>query len=136
MLSRVHDLQEDHSRLRALLRNCEYAHGKELEPSLRRLEEALVPHCQAKMALYEEFVRAFQEAGDRMSVSVLSIFRTNMNLTSQAILGFLRAPDPEPERLRQHFQSVASTLRSMLDTEEKVIFPLCTRYAQPVESPP
>ncbi|WP_224244791.1 hemerythrin domain-containing protein [Hyalangium gracile] len=131
MLSRVHALQEDHSRLRALLRNCEGASPRDFENTLRRLEEILVPHHKAKLALYEDSVRAYQQAGDKMNVSVLSIFRTNMNVTAMAILGFLRAPDPEPERARQRFQTVASTLRSMLDTEERVVFPLCSRCTQP-----
>jgi hypothetical protein len=136
MLSRVHALQEDHSRLRALLKNCESASPRDFATSLRRLEDVFVPHRQAKLALYEDSVRAFQAAGDKMNVSVLSIFRTNMNVTTQAILGFLHSPDPEPERFRQRFQTVASTLRSMMDTEEKVIFPLCARQAQGLEGRP
>jgi hypothetical protein len=129
MLSRVHALQEDHSQLRALLKNCESAGPRDFESSLRRLEEVFLPHRQAKLALYEDSVRAYQEAGDKVNVSVLSIFRTNMNVTTQAILGFLHSPDPEPERFRKRFQTVASTLRSMMDTEERVIFPLYTRQA-------
>ncbi len=130
MLTRVRTLQEDHSRLRALLRNCETAAAQDLAHCLRSLEEAFVPHREAKLALYEDSMRAYQEVGDKVNVSVLSIFRTNMKVTSQAILGFLHAPDPEPARFRERFQSVASTLRSMMDTEEKVIFPLCIRRAQ------
>ena len=135
MPSRVHALQEEHSRLRALLKNCESADPRDFEASLRRLEQVFVPHRQAKLALYEDSVRVYQQAGDKMNVSVLSIFRTNMNVTTQAILGFLHSPDPEPERFRQRFQTVASTLRSMMDTEEKVIFPLCERQAQLLGSP-
>ena len=130
MLSRVHALQEEHSRLRALLKNCESAGPREFASSLRRLEEVFVSHRQAKLELYDDSVRRYQEAGDKMNVSVLSIFRTNMNVATQAILGFLQSPDPEPQRFRERFQTVASTLRSMLDTEEKVIFPLCTRQPQ------
>lgn len=135
MVPRVQALQEEHSLLRALLKNCESAGPRDFEASLRRLEEAFVPHRQSKLALYEDSVRAYQEAGDKMNVSVLSIFRTNMNVTTQAILGFLHSPDSEPERFRQRFQTVASTLRSMMDTEEKVIFPLCTRRGPSVGSP-
>ncbi|MFL5346599.1 MAG: hemerythrin domain-containing protein [Hyalangium sp.] len=135
MSSRVQALQEEHSRLRALLKNCESASPRDFAASLRRLEEVFVPHRQAKLALYEDSVRVYKEAGDKMNVSVLSIFRTNMNVTTQAILGFLRSPDPEPERFRQRFQTVASTLRSMMDTEEKVIFPLCTRQGLSLGSP-
>lgn len=136
MLSRVHALQEDHSRLRALLRNCEAAGPRDFEPALRRLEEAFTPHREAKLALYDESVRAYTQAGDKLNVSVLSIFRTNMNVTSQAILGFLRALDPEPERCRARFLSVANTLRSMLDTEERVVFPLYLRTAQRMGTQP
>ena len=128
MHSTVQALQEDHAQLRALLRNCESAHPRDLAASLRRLEEAFVPHHKAKLALYEESVQAFQAAGDRTSVSVLSIFRTNMKVMSSAILGFLRSPDPDPARFHERFRTVASTLRSMLTTEEKVVFPLCLRH--------
>lgn len=132
LLSRVHALQEDHSRLRALLRNCESASPPDLEAALRRLEEALVPHRDAKVALYEDTVRRCQATGDKVSLSVLNIFRSNMNVMSEAILGFLHCPDPQPDRFQQRFRAVASTLRSMLDTEEKVVFPISTRHAQPV----
>jgi hypothetical protein len=130
MLSRVQALQEDHSRLRALLRTCERADLRDFEATLRRLEEAFVPYRTVKLALYEDSIRAYQQAGDKVNVSVLSIFRTNMNVASQAILGFLHAPDPKTERFQQRFQTVATTLRSMMDTEEKVVFPLCIRHAQ------
>ena len=97
MLPRVHALQEDHSRLRALLHNCEIASPRDFEASLRRLEQVFVPHRQAKLALYEDSVRVYQQAGDKMNVSVLSIFRTNMNVTTQAILrlpALARTPSP------------------------------------------
>jgi hypothetical protein len=135
MLSRLHALQEDHSRLRALLSNCEGASPQDFEASLHRLEQVFVPHREAKLALYDESVRAYEQAGDKLNVSVLSIFRTTMNVTSQAILGFLRALDPEPERSLQRFKAVASTLRSMLDTEEKVVFPLYRRCAERLGAP-
>lgn len=128
MHSKVHALQEEHAQLRALLRNCESAHPRDLAAALRRLEEMFVPHHQAKLALYDASVQAFQAAGDKTSVSVLSIFRTNMKVMSSAIQGFLRSPDPDPARSSERFRAVASTLRSMLSTEEKVVFPLCLRY--------
>jgi hypothetical protein len=130
MLSRIQSLQEDHSQLRALLRNCESADPRDFAAALRRLEEVFVPHHQAKLALYDSSVQGFQAAGDKTSVSVLSIFRANMRVMSVAILGFLQSPDPDPHRFQERFRAVASTLRSMLTTEEKVVFPLCTRYAQ------
>ncbi len=127
MHAKVQSLQEEHSQLRALLRNCESARPKDLAANLRRLEEMFVPHHQAKLALYEESVQAFQAVGDKTSVSVLSIFRTNMKVMASAILGFLRSPDTDPARFSERFRAVASTLRSMLTTEEKVVFPLCLR---------
>ncbi|HYH99029.1 hemerythrin domain-containing protein [Hyalangium sp.] len=130
MLSRIQALQEDHSRLRALLRNCEGAGVRDLAVALLRLEEVFVPHHQAKLALYDDSVLAFQAAGDKTSVSVLSIFRANTRVMSAAILGFLQSPDPDPGRFSERFSAVASTMRSMLSTEEKVVFPLCTRFAQ------
>lgn len=130
MVSRIQSLQEEHSRLRALLRNCESANPRDLAVALRRLEEAFLPHHEAKLELYESSVKGFQAAGDKTSVSVLSIFRANMRVMSSAILGFLRAPDPDPSRFHERFRTVAETLRSMLSTEEKVVFPLCLRQAQ------
>jgi hypothetical protein len=132
MHSKVQALQEEHAQLRALLRNCESAHPRDLAASLRRLEEMFVPHHEAKLALYEASVQACQAAGDKTSVSMLSIFRTNMRVMSSAILGFLRSPDPDPARFHERFRAVASTLRSMLTTEEKVVFPLCLRYELPM----
>jgi hypothetical protein len=128
MHSKVQALQEEHSQLRALLRNCESAHPRDLAVALRRLEEMFVPHHEAKLALYDASLQACQAAGDKTSVSVLSIFRTNMKVMSSAILGFLRSPDSDPTRFYERFRAVASTLRSMLTTEEKVVFPLCLRY--------
>jgi len=136
MASRIQSLQEEHARLRALLRNCESANPRDLGAALRRLEEVFVPYHEAKLALYETSVKGFQAAGDRTSVSVLSIFRANMRVMSTAILGFLRAPDPDPSRFHERFRAVADTLRSMLSSEEKVVFPLCLRQAQQQEAQP
>ncbi|MDY7232327.1 hypothetical protein [Hyalangium rubrum] len=97
---------------------------------MRRLEELFVPHRQAKVALYEDSVRVCQLKGDKTSTAVLNIFRSNMNVMGEAIMGFLRFPDPHPDRLLQRFRTVASTLRSMMDTEEKVVFPLFLRHAR------
>ncbi|KFE62285.1 hemerythrin domain-containing protein [Hyalangium minutum] len=130
MHARLQSLQEDHSRLRALLRNCETAGPRELAAALRRLEEVFVPHHQAKLALYDATLQGFQQEGDKTSVSVLTIFRANMRVMSAAIMGFLQSPDPDPARFHERFRAVASSLRSMLTTEEKVVFPLCIRYAQ------
>jgi hypothetical protein len=134
MLIRVRVLQEDHSRLRALLRNCESASPRDFESALRRLEEAFLPHRAAKLKLYEDSVRACQEAGDKTGLSVLSIFRANVNVISAAILGFLHTPDPQPERSQERFRTVATTLRSMMDTEEKAVFPICARHAPRLEA--
>lgn len=127
MHSTVQALQDEHSRLRALLGNCESAHPRDLPVALGRLEEMFVPHHDAKLAFYDASIQAFQAAGDKTSVSVLAIFRTNMKVMSSAILGFLQSPDPDPARFHERFRAVATTLRSMLSTEEKVIFPLCIR---------
>ena len=86
-----------------------------------------MPHHEAKLAFYDASIQAFQAAGDKTSVSVLSIFRTNMKVMSSAILGFLRSPDPDPARFHERFHTVATTLRSMLSSEEKAVFPLCIR---------
>lgn len=135
MHARIQTLQEEHSQLRALLRNCESAGPRDLVVALRRLEEVFVPHHQAKLALYDASLQGFQKAGDKTSVSVLTIFRANMRVMSAAILGFLQSPDPDPVRFHERFRAVASSLRSMLTTEEKVVFPLCIRYVQQSEIP-
>jgi hypothetical protein len=127
MPSRIQALQEEHAQLRALLRNCESAHARDFASALSRLEEMFVPHHAAKLAFYDAFIEAFQAAGDKTSVSVLSIFRTNMKVMSSAIQGFLQSPDPDPARSHERFHTVATTLRSMLSTEEKAVFPLCIR---------
>lgn len=131
MHTRVYALQEEHARLRALLRQCESSGPRELQANLRRLEEVFVPHRQAKVALYEDSVKACQARGDKASISMLSIFRANLNVMAEAIIGFLRSPDPQPERFLERFRTVAATLRSMMDSEEKVVFPICLRHAPP-----
>jgi hypothetical protein len=131
MHARVYALQEEHARLRALLRQCESASPRELPATLRRLEEVFVPHRQAKVALYEDSVKACQARGDKASISMLSIFRSNLNVMADAVIAFLRSPDPQPERFLERFRTVAATLRSMMDSEEKVVFPICLRHAQP-----
>ncbi|HLL01776.1 MAG TPA: hemerythrin domain-containing protein [Myxococcaceae bacterium] len=131
MHTRVYALQEEHAQLRALLRQCESASPRELPATLRRLEEVFVPHRQAKVALYEDSVKACQARGDKASISMLSIFRSNLNVMADAVIAFLRSPDPQPERFLERFRTVAATLRSMMDSEEKVVFPICLRHAQP-----
>ncbi len=135
MHAQVHTLQEDHARLRILLRQCETASPRELEAALRRLEEVFVPHRKAKVALYEDSVRACLARGDKASLSMLSIFRANLNVMGEAIMAFLRSPDPQPERFLERFRTVAATLRSMMDSEEKVVFPICLRHAHPGKTP-
>jgi hypothetical protein len=126
----VQTLQEDHAQLRTLLANCEGASPQQFGDALRRLEALFVPHCDAKLRLYDSLLRTLKENGDKTSGSLLSIFRSNMRVMSEAVMGFLRSPDPHPERFQQRFRTVAVTLRKMLETEEKVVFPICTRHSR------
>ncbi|NMO17187.1 hemerythrin domain-containing protein [Pyxidicoccus fallax] len=130
MLGRVDALKEEHGRLRALLGQCESAPALELSPLLAQLREQLRPHLQAKQSLYVQAVEAIQTSGTPTELSLLGIFRTNLSVVSGAVMGFLDAPDPHPERLRERLRTVVGALRSLLDTEEKVVFPLCTRYSK------
>jgi hypothetical protein len=130
MLRRVDAFKEEHARLRELMSQCEAATPDTLQAALARLDAAFTPHLKAKENLYELAVLAIRSAGDLTGLSLLTIFRTNLNVTSSAVLGFLRTPDPRPERLQQRLRSVTSALRSLLETEEKVIFPLCVKHAK------
>lgn len=129
MLRRVETLREDHARLRELLARCEAASPGAPREAFRPLQEALGPHLQAKEDLYDMAQLAVRAAGDSTGLSLLGIFRTNLRVTSSAVLGFLRSPEPNPERLQQRLRGVTGALRSLLDTEEKVIFPLCLKHA-------
>jgi hypothetical protein len=130
MLRRVDAFKQDHARLRELLSQCEVAPPDALRDMLARLDAVFAPHLKAKETLYEMAVLATRSAGDLTGLSLLTIFRANLNVTSSAVLGFLRTPDPQPERLQQRLRSVTSALRSLLETEEKVIFPLCIKHAK------
>lgn len=134
MLSRVNALKADHARLRELMSQCEAATPDTLRSVLGRLEEVLAAHVTAKEDLYDMAVLATRAAGDATGLSLLSIFRTNLSVTSSAVLGFLSTPEPRTERLQQRLRSVTGMLRSLLETEEKVIFPLCVRHAPALES--
>lgn len=129
MLRRIDALKEDHARLRTLIGQCEASTLDSLQAALLRLQDAMGPHVTAKEDLYDMAVLATRAAGDSTGLSLLNIFRTNLGVTSSAVLRFLRAPEPNPERLQQRLRSVTGALRSLLDTEEKVIFPLAARHA-------
>jgi hypothetical protein len=129
MLRRLDALKEDHTRLRALIGQCEASPPGGLQAALLRLQDAMGPHITAKEDLYDMAVLATRAAGDTTGLSLLNIFRTNLSVTSSAVQRFLRAPEPDPARLQQRLRSVTGALRSLLDTEEKVIFPLAARHA-------
>jgi hypothetical protein len=128
MHRRVDVLKEEHGRLRVLLSECEHASASQLPPLLVRLGEALRPHLQAKEALYVAALPAVKSAGTPTELSLLGIFRTNLGVVASAVMGFLASPDPQPERLKQRLGSVTGALRTLLDTEEKVVFPLVVRH--------
>lgn len=130
MMNRVETLKKDHERLRMLLRACETADALELPGLLRRLHETFEPHQRAKEQLYDAVVAACREAKDTSSLTLMTVFRTNLTVMSNAVSGFFVNVDTDPERLRQRFRAVATALRSMMDTEEKSVFPLCLRQAR------
>lgn len=127
MLKRVETLKKDHGLLRVLLRACEGASSVELPGLLRQLHEAFASHQRTKEQLYDDAASVCRELQDTSTLSLLGVFRLNLTVMSNAVLGFLTNMDPEPERLRQRFRSVADALRSMMDVEEKSVFPLCLR---------
>lgn len=127
MNDRVETLRKEHGLLRVLLRACDGASALELPGLLRQLQEAFVPHQRAKEQLYEATVALCRELGDTNALTLLSIFRSNLTVMSNAVHGFLLNVDPQPERLRQRFRAVSEALRSMMDIEEKSVFPLCLR---------
>lgn len=127
MLDRVETLKKEHGLLRVLLRACEGASSVELPGLLRQLHEAFTTHQRTKEQLYEDAAAVCRELQDASTLSLLSVFRLNLTVMSNAVLGFLTHMDPEPERLRQRFRSVSDALRSMMDVEEKSVFPICVR---------
>jgi hypothetical protein len=129
MPSRIDVLKEEHGQLRTLLGRCDSAQVSELPPLMQQLQASLRPHLESKQALYAQAVQAVRAAGTPTELSLLGIFRTNLGVVSGAVMGFLEAPDPRPDRLRERLRTVVGALRSLLDTEEKVVFPLYTRYA-------
>lgn len=131
MIHRVETLKRDHEGLRVLLRACEGASTVELPGLLRQLHDAFLVHQRAKEQLYDAVVAACQESKDSSSLSLLTVFRANLTVMSNAVHGFLVNVDPDPNRLYQRFRSVSAALRSMMDVEEKSVFPLCLRqYAR------
>lgn len=128
MMSRVETLRKEHALLRALLGACEGAGHLELPGLLRQLHMAFEPHQRAKEKLYEDAAAACQDARDATTLTLLNIFRSNLQVMSNAVQGFFMNTDSDPERLRQRFRTVSSALRSMMETEEKSVFPLCLRH--------
>jgi hypothetical protein len=137
MINRVETLKKDHGRVRVLLSACDGAGATELPGLLRQLHDVFVPHQRAKEQLYDVVVASCQEAKDATTLTLLNIFRTNLTVMSNAVLGFFSNVDADPERLRQRFRTVSTALRSLMDTEEKSVFPLCLRQQtrmQPAQS--
>ncbi|WNG46809.1 hemerythrin domain-containing protein [Archangium minus] len=126
MINRVETLKREHGQLRVLLRACDTASPVELPGLLRQLHDVFVPHQRAKDQLYEAVVASRPDAS---TLTLLNIFRTNLSVMSNAVLGFLVNVDSDPERLGQRFRTVSNALRSLMDTEEKTVFPLCLRQS-------
>jgi hypothetical protein len=127
MMNRVETLKKDHAHLRVLLLACDGASGVELPGLLRQLHDAFLVHQRAKEQLYDAVVATCHEARDASTLTLLSVFRTNLTVMSNAVHGFFVNVDPDPNRLRQRFRAVSDALRSLMDIEEKSVFPLCLR---------
>ena len=134
MLNRVETLKKDHERLRVLLHACDKASGMELRGLLRQLHDSFLLHQRAKEQLYDTVVSTCREARDSSTLTLLSVFRTNLTVMSNAVHGFFVSLDPDPDRLRLRFRAVAAALRSLMDIEEKSVFPLCLRQHSRVSS--
>jgi hypothetical protein len=127
MLNRVETLKKDHERLRVLLRACDGASSTELRGLLRQLHDCFLLHQRAKEQLYDTVVATCREVQDSTTLTLLNVFRTNQRVMSNAVHGFFVHLDPDSERLRKRFRAVADALRSLMDIEEKSVFPLCLR---------
>ena len=127
MLNRVETLKKDHERLRVLLRACDGASSIELRGLLRQLHDFFLLHQRAKEQLYDAVVATCREVQDATTLTLLNVFRTNQRVMSNAVHGFFVHLDPDPDRLRKRFRAVADALRSLMDIEEKSVFPLCLR---------
>jgi hypothetical protein len=127
MLNRVEALKKDHEHLRVLLRACDGASAVELRGLLRQLHNDFLQHQRAKEQLYDSAVAMCREAQDSSTLTLLNVFRTNLKVMSNAVHGFFVHLDPDLERLRQRFRAVSAALRSLMDIEEKSVFPLCLR---------
>ncbi len=127
MLNRVETLKKDHEHLRVLLRACDGASSMELRGLLRQLHDSFLLHQRAKEQLYDAVVATCREVQDATTLTLLNVFRTNQRVMSNAVHGFFVHLDPDPERLRKRFRAVSDALRSLMDIEEKTVFPLCLR---------
>jgi hypothetical protein len=127
MLNRVETLKKDHERLRVLLHACDKASGMELRGLLRQLHDSFLLHQRAKEQLYDTVVATCREVQDSSTLTLLNVFRTNQRVMSNAVHGFFVHLDPDSERLRQRFRTVSEALRSLMDIEDKSVFPLCLR---------
>ncbi|HEX8820323.1 MAG TPA: hypothetical protein VF794_10385 [Archangium sp.] len=127
MLNRVETLKKEHGRLRVLLLACEDASAVELPGLLRQLHDAFLAHQRAKEQLYDAVVATCREVQDASTLTLLNVFRTNLTVMSNAVHGFFVHLDPDVDRLRQRFRTVTAAMRSLMDIEEKSVFPLCLR---------
>ncbi len=111
-----------------LLRACDGASSLELPALLRQLRGAFELHQEAKEQVYEAVLGVCRESNDTTTLSLLSIFRTNLMVMSNAVKSFLGSIPPDPTHLRMRFRTVSDSLRSMMDVEEKSVFPLFLRH--------
>jgi hypothetical protein len=128
MLEYMEALRKDHERLRALLHAWDEATAPALPGLLQQLRDHLTQYQQDKSLLFDKASRTCQLAGDMTGMSLLSIFRTNMEVFANAVKNFFMHVEPDPARLQRHFRTVADSLRSMMVVDEKSIIPLCMRH--------
>ena len=132
MLSLIDSLTQEHHRLRQLLQGCEAAAPSELRGSLGPLRQTFVALKGVKERLYGDADAACRAEGDDSGLIVLGILCRNTLVMSDAILSFLANLDSVPDaHLQPRFRTVAQAMRSVLDVEERSLFPLCQRHASP-----
>lgn len=123
-------LQAEHRQVRELLGECECCTAEELPGVLRRLRLALEPLLRHEEVLYEEALQGCRRRADAYGMALLNIFRTSTSVVLGAAEGFLQSPGTLFEQTKQRLRAVADSLRSALEAEERVVFPLYEKARQ------
>ncbi len=136
MLALIDTLRQEHQRLRQLLGQCEAAAPSQLRGHLGPLRETFLALKSSKERLYGEADAVCRADGDENGLIVLGILCRNTLVMSDAILSFMANLDGIPDaHLQPRFRTVAQAMRSVLDVEERSLFPLCLRHTAAPPAP-